>query len=324
MAKKRVKKYRRALTENEKNEHRYKKKRNRHKQSGPHSNTRKNANGSSHSIRKHSTLDGALEELALSRALSLEMKLREEFSKYDQDGSGEIDAEEVKGIFVALGIGQDAEEDDDRSVFDAFWEEEMKRMDDDGDSKISFDEFVKYHNRFVDYANRTADINWALNNLTAHVEWSNARIYKEVNFLADAHRYAAALEEPSKREEVRKCVADIVGSDGMPSGDDQLMVLVGCITIVLTGHGKGHSPSEDWERFVDMVRSGEDALDIVLGILNGGDDRVPLDAARVAEAESLLKSYSRVEQLHAARKDAPLAPRPMRARRSDRDRAQGR
>ena len=302
-----ARKYRRELTETEKKEHRRMKGKYRRRNSTSTTSATRKKNKLAPS--RKTTLDDALEELAISRALSLEMKLREEFCKYDTDQSGEIDPEEVKAVFLAMGIGVDTDEEDKQRVFAAFWEEEMKRMDDDGNRRISFDEFVKYHNRFIEYSSRTADINWALNNLTAHVEWSNARIFKEVNFLADAYRFARALDNPTNCEEVRKCAAEIVDINGMPEKDDQLMVLFGCIVLALLGSNVGHSPQDDWERFVDLVRDGEeDPIDIIMR-LRSESTLASLDGDCVIEAETMLKSYARVDKLHAALRGASAAPR---------------
>ena len=63
------------------------------------------------------------------------MELRMAFEAVDTDGSGHITAAELKKLFKDSGHGDD--------VTDADIDQLIKACDEDGDGKISFEEFVK-------------------------------------------------------------------------------------------------------------------------------------------------------------------------------------
>jgi len=300
-------KFRRVLTEDEKGRHRKIKGRYRRRKSTNMKARRPSAATKTAKSRRSSTvLEDALKELALSKSLDKEISLRREFSKYDTDGSGFIEASEVKEIFKTLGV--DAESGQE-GVFSAFWQEEMKRMDDDNDKLISFEEFVKYHNRIVDYEKRLDEINWALNHLTPHVDWGQSRVFKEVNFLADAVGHAALLDEAENVAQVREMLGKLLSEDdSLPQGPDQLMILVACMYLLLRGSDTGASPKADWARFSEIVSSSEvDVVDCILRLRKEGYST--LKHSQVVDAEAMLHSFAKTERLQGMMNEASLVPR---------------
>lgn len=82
-----------------------------------------------------------------------EMLLREAFESVDVDCSGFLSPEEMVLLFKDLGYP-----DTDGDGYERFVTEEFAKADADGDGGISFQEFAKYANDFIEYASSGATL----------------------------------------------------------------------------------------------------------------------------------------------------------------------
>jgi len=70
-----------------------------------------------------------------------EAKLKEAFAKFDKDGSGYIEGDELKEALKSALENCDDDISDDK--IDEYADKVMAAVDTSGDGKISFDEFAK-------------------------------------------------------------------------------------------------------------------------------------------------------------------------------------
>eukprot|EP00854_Cymbomonas_tetramitiformis_P002465 gene2465-3202_t len=71
---------------------------------------------------------------------------REAFEKYDKDGSGTIDSDEMVNVLADLGMLEGIPSVHVSQIV----EHEFKSADSDGDMALSFEEFVPYYNKMID------------------------------------------------------------------------------------------------------------------------------------------------------------------------------
>ena len=73
-------------------------------------------------------------------------------------------------------------------VAEAFSAEQFNIADSNADSKVSFTEFVNYHNHVIDFQQHHEGLNWAVEHARVEKGWEQHRIVLEVELLAEAHR----------------------------------------------------------------------------------------------------------------------------------------
>lgn len=67
------------------------------------------------------------------------------FDKYDENGNGFIEYDELAQLFIDIGLKDLVEED-----FEDFLQEQFEKYDENGDGVISYEEFIHIHNNLMD------------------------------------------------------------------------------------------------------------------------------------------------------------------------------
>eukprot|EP00947_MAST-08B_sp_MAST-8B-sp1_P003572 g3572.t1 len=135
-------------------------------------------------------------DLDMAKAEGLEDKVRKEFRKYDKDRSGSIDRSELHALLADLGFS-----DKDGDKFGLFLDEEFKFHDANSDNQMSFEEFVVYHNKLIDYEKDHEHFNWALDEILDNKGYADARVFHdEVLLMAEAHKAFVRLDVAALKE----------------------------------------------------------------------------------------------------------------------------
>lgn len=84
------------------------------------------------------------ERINVSDLTGAEVRMRSAFASYDADGSGFLDADELKSLFHELGLP-----DNDGDQYTQLIEQAYKDQNSSPDKPISYEEFVHYRNMIV-------------------------------------------------------------------------------------------------------------------------------------------------------------------------------